>query len=135
LDGIPLPCSSHEAGAALIAAVAIPQHHARLSPEVTTKGVFAPGSTTMAKVVFTPNIQRHVLCPQVEAPGATVREVLENVFAQNCEARAYVLDDQSALRRHMTVFVDGTMIRDRVRLGDPVRGASTIYVFQALSGG
>jgi sulfur-carrier protein len=89
----------------------------------------------MAKVVFTPNIQRHVACPQAQAPGATVREVLENVFAQNCEARAYVLDDQSALRRHMTIFVDGRMIRDRARLADAVTDTSTIYVFQALSGG
>ena len=89
----------------------------------------------MAKVVFTPNIQRHVACPQAQAPGATVREVLENVFAQNSEARAYVLDDQSALRRHMTIFVDGRMVRDRVRLADAVSETSTIYVFQALSGG
>jgi sulfur-carrier protein len=89
----------------------------------------------MAKVVFTPNIQRHVACPQAQAPGATVREVLENVFAQNSEARAYVLDDQSELRRHMTIFVDGRMIRDRARLADAVGETSTIYVFQALSGG
>ena len=89
----------------------------------------------MAKVVFTPNIQRHIACPQAHAPGVTVREVLENVFAHNREARSYVLDDQSALRRHMTIFVDGRMIHDRVRLADPVGEASTIYVFQALSGG
>jgi hypothetical protein len=89
----------------------------------------------MPTVVFTPNIQRHVACPQAQAPGATVREVLDNVFAQNCEARSYVLDDQSALRRHMTIFVDGRLIRDRARLADPVSEGSTIYVFQALSGG
>jgi hypothetical protein len=46
-----------------------------------------------------------------------------------------VLDDQSALRRHMAIFVDGAMIRDRARLSDAVRETSTIYVFQALSGG
>jgi molybdopterin synthase sulfur carrier subunit len=89
----------------------------------------------MARVVFTPNIQRHVACPEVEAPGATVREVLDAVLAVNPQARSYVLDDQSALRRHMTIFVDGVMIRDRARLGDAVGEASTIYVFQALSGG
>ena len=43
--------------------------------------------------------------------------------------------DQAALRRHMTVFVDGRMIRDRARLSDPVSDNSTIHVFQALSGG
>jgi molybdopterin converting factor small subunit len=89
----------------------------------------------MAKVVFTANIQRYVPCPEVEATGATVRDVLNNVFADNPRARGYVLDDQSALRKHVTVFVDGAMIRDRARLSDAVRDTSTVYVFQALSGG
>ena len=41
----------------------------------------------MAKVVFTPNVQRHVACPEAEVPGCTVREVLDNVFATNPQAR------------------------------------------------
>jgi len=89
----------------------------------------------MAKVVFTTNVQRHVGCPDAMAGGHTVREVLDNVFARNPQARGYVLDDQSALRKHMTIFVDGQMIRDRARLADAVTEHSTIYVFQALSGG
>jgi sulfur-carrier protein len=89
----------------------------------------------MASIVFTANIQRHVGCPQMEAAGRTVREVLDNVFTTNPQARGYVLDDQSALRRHMTIFVDGRMVRDRVRLTDAVGETSTIHVFQALSGG
>ena len=89
----------------------------------------------MARIVFTANIQRHVACPATEAAGGSVREVLDNVFAANPQARSYVLDDQAALRRHMTIFVDGRAIRDRVRLSDSVTASSTIYVFQALSGG
>jgi hypothetical protein len=89
----------------------------------------------MARIVFTRNIQRHVECPDAEAGGASVREVLDNVFAANPQARSYVLDDQAALRRHMTIFVDGRAIRDRTRLSDAVADGSTIYVFQALSGG
>ena len=89
----------------------------------------------MAKIVFTPNIQRHVVCPEAEVAGASVREVLDNAFASNPQARSYVLDDQAALRRHMTIFVDGRMIRDRARLADTVGEASTIHIFQALSGG
>jgi sulfur-carrier protein len=46
-----------------------------------------------------------------------------------------VLDDQSGLRKHMTIFVDGQMIRDRAKLSDLVAETSTIYVLQALSGG
>jgi molybdopterin synthase sulfur carrier subunit len=89
----------------------------------------------MAKVVFTANIQRHVACPVAEAAGRTVREVLDNVFADNPQARAYVLDDQAGLRKHMSIFLDGQLIRDRARLADRVTDSSTIYVFQALSGG
>jgi sulfur-carrier protein len=89
----------------------------------------------MAKVVFTPNIQRHVALPESEVSGRTVRDVLDAVFAENPQARGYVLDDQSGLRKHMTIFVDGRMIRDRARLTDVVSQSSTVYVFQALSGG
>jgi sulfur-carrier protein len=89
----------------------------------------------MARVAFTENIQRHVACPPTEAAGATVREVLDAVFAGNPQARSYVLDDQGALRRHMTIFVDGQIVRDRTRLSEPVTAATSIYVFQALSGG
>jgi hypothetical protein len=89
----------------------------------------------MAKVIFTPNLQRHLACPPVEAPGATVREVLEAVFAGNEQARSYVLDDQAALRKHMTIFVNGTRIRDRVHLSDEVPADGEVYVLQALSGG
>ena len=89
----------------------------------------------MAKVVFTPNIQRHVALPEAEAPGRTVRDVLETVFADNPQARGYVLDDQAGLRKHISIFVDGKMIRDRARLADAVSETSTIHVFQALSGG
>ncbi len=89
----------------------------------------------MAKVFFTTNLRRHVDCPTVEATGATVREVLDNVFATHGRVRGYVLDDQSALRKHMTVLIDGHALRDRVRLSDAVTATSEIYVLQALSGG
>lgn len=89
----------------------------------------------MARVVFTSNIQRHIACSEVEATGRTVREVLDNVFAENPRARGYVLDEQSVLRKHMIIFIDGRAIRDRTKLTDPVSESETVYVFQALSGG
>lgn len=89
----------------------------------------------MVKVSFTPNIQRHVACDEAQAEGRTVREVLDKVFAENPQARGYVLDDQAGLRKHMAIFVDGQLLRDRAGLSDPVREDSRIYVFQALSGG
>ena len=89
----------------------------------------------MARVTFTQNIQRYVSCPPVDAEGATVREVLEGVFAANPPAREYVLDDQGAVRRHMVVFVNGRQIRDRAGLSDSVPADGEVCVMQALSGG
>lgn len=89
----------------------------------------------MATVVFTPNLKRHVECPTEEVAGATVRAVLDAVFAHNSKLRGYVLDDQGALRKHMIVFIDGNQIVDRDHLSDPVRPTSEVYVMQALSGG
>jgi molybdopterin synthase sulfur carrier subunit len=89
----------------------------------------------MAEVTFTPNLKRHVDCPTVAVAGATVREVLERVFAENPRLRGYVVDDQGALRKHMVVFIDGQQIADRERLGDTVGPTSELYVMQALSGG
>lgn len=89
----------------------------------------------MVRVVFTPALQRHIACPPREVEGATVRDALEAAFAGNERARAYVLDDQAALRKHMAVFVNGARISDRVHLSDAVPENAEIYVVQALSGG
>ena len=89
----------------------------------------------MPRVTFTANLQRHVECPASEARGATVREVLESVFAGNPRVRGYVLDDQGSVRHHVTIFVDGNQLRDRRDLSDPVAEGSELYVMQALSGG
>lgn len=89
----------------------------------------------MPRVVFTPNLQRHVACPAVEVEGATVRDALERVFADNPRLRGYVVDEHGALRKHMAVFVDGRQLVDRAALSDPATPGSEIYVMQALSGG
>jgi molybdopterin synthase sulfur carrier subunit len=89
----------------------------------------------MAKVFFTSNLRRHVDCPAMDAKGNTVREVLNEVFAAQDRLGHYVVDDQGALRKHMTVFIDGRQVRDRRGLSDAVGKDSDIHVIQALSGG
>lgn len=89
----------------------------------------------MPRVSFTPNLRRHVDCPDREVEAATVREALEAVFADRPRLRDYVLDESGALRLHVVVFVDGEQVADRDGLGDPVRPEGEIRVMQALSGG
>jgi molybdopterin converting factor small subunit len=89
----------------------------------------------MARVSFTANLRRHRPAPTAEAEGATVREVLDRVLADDPLLKGYVLDEQGRLRRHVNVFVAGRMIADRRRLSDPVCPGDEIHVLQALSGG
>ena len=89
----------------------------------------------MPRVVFASALQRHVQSPPLDVTGTTVREALEAAFAVNARIRGYILDDQSALRKHMNIFVDGRMIADRKTFSEPVTPGSQIYVVQALSGG
>lgn len=89
----------------------------------------------MPHIRFTQNIQRHVPCPPATVQGATVRQALDTYFSQNAPARSYVLDDQSALRKHMAIFVNGEPVLDREKLADPVTADATIDIIQALSGG
>lgn len=87
----------------------------------------------MARVRFTGNLIRHVHCEPCEVPGATVREALDAAFRLRPGLREYVLDEQGGLRKHMNVFVDGEMIKDRRGLSDPA--GLEVFVMQALSGG
>lgn len=89
----------------------------------------------MPSVRFTRNIQRHVECPTLEVPGATLGEVLNAYFAANERARGYVLEDDGRLRKHMAVFIDGQQIEDRDQLSDLVSRDAVIDVVQSLSGG
>ena len=89
----------------------------------------------MPRVTFGSAIQRHVAVPPLEVDGVHVRDALEHVFEQHPRVRSYVLDDQSSLRKHMHIFVDGVAISDRKSLSDAVGATSHVYVVQALSGG
>ncbi|KAG8150631.1 MoaD/ThiS family protein [Burkholderia catarinensis] len=89
----------------------------------------------MAHLFFAASIQRHIETPEREIDARTLGEALEAVFADLPRLRSYILDDQGALRKHLSVFVDGRPVRDRQHLSDALGDASRVYVVQALSGG
>lgn len=89
----------------------------------------------MPLVRFTPSLQRHVSAPDVRVDGSTVREALAHVFLTTPTLKSYLVDEQGALRKHVTVFVDGAPMHDRTTLSDALRPDSDVDVMQALSGG
>lgn len=89
----------------------------------------------MATLTFTRQLERYLDCPPRDIRADTVREALEQAFADNRRLRGYILDDQNRLRRNVAIFVDGCLIGDRLQLSDPLKADSQIHVLQALSGG
>jgi len=89
----------------------------------------------MPQVRFTPHRRLHLELTERSYPGNTVAAVLRGAFADFPKLRGYLLDDQDRLRKHVTVFVNGTPVRDRNALTDAVGESDEVFVFQALSGG
>ena len=90
----------------------------------------------MPSVNFTQALKRFY--PQLESlnlEANTVKEVLEAVELQFPGIKSYLVDDQGRLRKHVNVFVNGSLIKDREKLMDAVSSDSEIYIMQALSGG
>jgi sulfur carrier protein ThiS len=96
----------------------------------------------MARVVLAPGLAKWLQAPgtdsletSTEVAAATLADALEAVFEQHPRLRGYVLDEQSHVRRHVAVFVDGESIRDKSDLTRALTSRSEVYVLQALSGG
>jgi molybdopterin synthase sulfur carrier subunit len=89
----------------------------------------------VARVSFAKAIQRHAACPAADIPGDTLRGVIDGYFGAYPAARTYVLDERGAVRKHVAVFVNDTLVLDREQLSDPITPDDRVTVFQALSGG
>ncbi|MEY2892568.1 MAG: hypothetical protein RJA98_2476 [Pseudomonadota bacterium] len=97
----------------------------------------ATASATAAAVVveFAPALRRHIPCaPQTVLPGA-LGDVLDAALRAAPELAHYVFDDQHAVRKHVAVFINRTLVQDRQRLTQPVVAGDRVLVVQALSGG
>lgn len=89
----------------------------------------------MPAVEFAPALTRHVACPPQRVEATTLRAALEAALLAAPGLRSYVLDEQGAVRKHVAVFVNARMIRDRASLDIPVQNEDKVMVIQALTGG
>lgn len=72
---------------------------------------------------------------EIRVRAGSVAEVLREVDAIAAGFSDYVLDERGALRRHVNISVNNTVVIDRKTLSDYASDEATIYIFQALSGG
>jgi molybdopterin synthase sulfur carrier subunit len=69
---------------------------------------------------------------EVEASGATLAAVLDELDRQFPGIRFRMIDEQERMRRHVRFFVNGDQVFD---LSQPLRPTDEVVIVQALSGG
>ena len=69
---------------------------------------------------------------RLEAAGATVDLVLNDLDRRFPGIRFRVIDEQDRVRRHMRVFANGDPVSD---VATPLRDGDEVLIFGALSGG
>lgn len=89
----------------------------------------------MARIAFTRHLETVGPTESAVYPGATVGELIDAVAAEYPRLKAYVLDDQGRVRKHIAIFVDGVLRPRETALSLAVTDSSDVYVFHALSGG
>ena len=62
-------------------------------------------------------------------------KVLQSIDGAYPGIQNYIVDERGALRKHVNIFVDGELIKDRESLTDALQTNSEVYIMQALSGG
>lgn len=69
---------------------------------------------------------------EVEAVGATVGELLDDLNRNYPGLRFRMIDEQDAIRPHMKIFVNGEQV---FGLNVPLKSVDEVHILQALSGG
>ncbi len=84
------------------------------------------------KVSICSPLRSYTNADEVEAEGATVAELLDDLDGQFPGIRFRMVDEQGRIRQHMRVFVN----RERAAgLDQPIAPEDDVQILQALSGG
>ncbi|MBW2941582.1 MoaD/ThiS family protein [Zhongshania aquimaris] len=72
---------------------------------------------------------------KITVPGGSVANVIHAVESMAPGFSHYILDERGALRRHVNLSINDSIVIDRKTLSDRVPEDGTLFIFQALSGG
>jgi sulfur-carrier protein len=92
----------------------------------------------MPRVEMTHHLYRffpHLKGQVITVPTCSIAEVLLAINDMAPGFTDYVLDERGALRRHVNISINNTMLVDKVKLSDRIPEDGTVYIFQSLSGG
>ena len=89
------------------------------------------GSAQPVKVLIASPLRPYTGADEVEAVGATLGELLEDLDHRFPGIRFRIVDEQERVRRHMRFFINGEPV---FSLEHPVGPGDEVCMVQALSG-
>jgi molybdopterin synthase sulfur carrier subunit len=72
---------------------------------------------------------------EVQVEGGTLRDVVNNLAAQNGEIKTRLLDDSGELRRFVNVYVNEEDVRFLQKLDTPLKEGDEVSIVPAIAGG
>ncbi|WP_295872270.1 MoaD/ThiS family protein [uncultured Zhongshania sp.] len=72
---------------------------------------------------------------KITVPAGSVADAIHAVESMAPGFSHYILDERGALRRHVNLSINDSIVIDRKTLSDRVPEDGTLFIFQALSGG
>jgi molybdopterin converting factor small subunit len=84
------------------------------------------------KVLIASPLRPYTDADEVEAVGATLGELLNDLEARFPGIRFRMIDEQDQVRRHMRIFINGEPVKN---LAHPIGSSDEVCIVQALSGG
>lgn len=89
----------------------------------------------MPLVKFTSALKRFF--PTLEETQINAEDVhsLLGELEKNHPGISAYLVDETGLRKHVNIFIDGELVRDRKELKDSIEDVKEVHIIQALSGG
>lgn len=89
----------------------------------------------MPLILCTQHLREVGPCEAEYFQGSTVRQALHAAGEAYPRLLGYVLDDQGEVRKHVAIFVRGSLCNRFTVLDEHVNERDEIHVLQALSGG
>ena len=90
---------------------------------------------SLVKVTLTANLQKYFPRAKFEIEASSVKQVLEKMDEERPLFSRYVLEDNGAIRKHVNIFVDGEVVRDKSHVNIALKSGAQVHIMQALSGG
>ena len=84
-----------------------------------------------------PNVMKYYVNNQAEfsVPASTVGELILNIVEQYPSVKFHLVDAEGNLRRHYSIFVNGTHIRDLEGMDTPLNEDDEVILMASAAGG